>query len=265
MTILNVDGSTNSHGTVNKYIEVDLSTQGWKGKWTLLITNLYNSQIILGTDWLTQANPHIDWKGKAIRFQTTLLQTIKGSTTVPTQYHEFTDVFSEQKASRFPLTKKWDMEIPLEICPDQYEKKIGRGRIYSMTQEERQELNDWVEENLHKGYIQLSQSPIATPVFFIPKKDGKKRLVQDYRCLNAVTTADSYPIPIMRMLAERVEGATIFTALDLRWGYHNVRIKPRDEWKVAFSTPRGLFEPTVMLFGMKNSPATFQRMMDEIL
>ena len=265
ITILNVDGSTNDYGKVTKYVEVELSTPGWKHPWKLLITNLYDSQIILGADWLVQANPHIDWRDKAVSFHQPTIRTIKGSTTIPLQYQEFADVFSEQKATRFPITKKWDMEIPLEIPSEDYEKKIGRGRIYSMTQEERKELSQWIDENLQKGYIRPSRSPIAAPVFFIPKKDGKKRLVQDYRRLNKVTTADSYPIPIMRTLAERVEGATIFTALDLRWGYHNVRIKEGDEWKAAFSTPRGLFEPTVMLFGMKNSPATFQRMMDEIL
>ena len=69
----------------------------------------------------------------------------------------------------------------------------------------------------------------------------------------------------MRIMTDRLEGARIFTTLDLCWGYHNVQIREGDKWKAAFSTPFGLFKPTMMLFGMSYSPATFQRMMDEIL
>jgi len=98
---------------------------------------------------------------------------------------------------------------------------------------------------------------MAAPVFFIKKKDGSLRLVQDYRALNSMTVKNKYPLPFISELVSQLRGARYFTKLDVRWGFNNVRIKPGDEWKAAFQTNRGLFEPLVMFFGMTNSPATF--------
>ena len=98
---------------------------------------------------------------------------------------------------------------------------------------------------------------MAAPVFFVKKKDGKLRLVQDYRALNAMTVKNKYPLPLIPELIAKLRGAKYFTKLD-------VRIKEGDEWKAAFQTNRGLYEPLVMFFGLTNSPATFQTMMDDI-
>jgi hypothetical protein len=105
---------------------------------------------------------------------------------------------------------------------------------------------------------------MASPVFFIKKKDGSLRLVQDYRALNAITVKNKYPLPLISELIETLRGARYFTKLDVRWGFNNVRIKEGDEWKAAFRTNRGLFEPLVMFFGLTNSPATFQTMMNDL-
>jgi len=105
---------------------------------------------------------------------------------------------------------------------------------------------------------------MAAPVFFIKKKDGSLCLVQDYRALNAVTVKNKYPLPLISELVSQLRRARYFTKLDVRWGFNNVRIKPRDEWKAAFRTNRGLFEPLVMFFRMTNSPATFQTMMNDV-
>jgi len=105
---------------------------------------------------------------------------------------------------------------------------------------------------------------MAAPVFFIKKKDGSLRLVQDYRALNSMTVKNKYPLPLISELVSQLHGARYFTKLDVRWGFNNVHIKPGDEWKTAFQTNRGLFEPLVMFFGMTNSPATFQTMMNDI-
>ena len=91
------------------------------------------------------------------------------------------------------------------------------------------------------------------------------RPVQDYRKLNDFTIKNRYPLPLIQELTDKLREARYFTKLDIRWGYNNVRIKEGDEWKAAFRTNRGLFEPTVMFFGLCNSPATFQRMMNDIL
>jgi len=101
-------------------------------------------------------------------------------------------------------------------------------------------------------------------VFFIKKKDGSLQLVQDYCALNAVTVKNRYPLPLISELVSQLRGAKYFTKLDVWWGFNNVHIKPGNEWKAAFHTNRGLFEPLVMFFGMTNSPATFQTIMNDI-
>ena len=105
---------------------------------------------------------------------------------------------------------------------------------------------------------------MASPVFFIKKKDGSLRLVQDYWALNSITVKNRYPIPLISELITQLQGAKYFTKLDVRWGFNNVWIREGNEWKAAFHTNRGLFEPQVMFFGLTNSPATFQRMMNDI-
>ena len=94
-------------------------------------------------------------------------------------------------------------------------------------------------------------------MFFVLKKDGKKRIVQDYRYLNSWMIKNNYLLPLISDLIDSIGKKKVFTKIDLRWGYNNVRIKEGNEWKVAFSMPEGLFEPMVMFFGLTNSPATF--------
>ena len=101
-------------------------------------------------------------------------------------------------------------------------------------------------------------------MFFIKKKDGKLRLIQDYRPINKITVKHPYPIPLTNDLINRLQDAEYFTTLYIRWGYHNIRIKEGHEDRAAFSTHRGLYRPNVMLFGLTNSPATFQSFMNFI-
>jgi len=122
-----------------------------------------------------------------------------------------------------------------------------------------------MKEQLQKGYIRPSKSPQMAPVFFVGKKDGKKRMVQDYRYLNEWTVKNNYPLPLISDVLENIRTKKVFTKMDLRWGYNNVRIKERDEWKAAFTMLEGSFEPTIMFFGLTNSPATFQAMMNKLL
>jgi hypothetical protein len=105
---------------------------------------------------------------------------------------------------------------------------------------------------------------MASPVFFVRKKDGGLWFVQDYRALNAMTVKNRYPLPLINDLINRLKGARFFTKLDVRWGFNNVCIREGDEWKATFRTNRGLFEPLVMYFGLTNSPVTFQTMMNDI-
>src|SRR3954465_646745 len=137
-------------------------------------------------------------------------------------------------------------------------------KIYPLSLEEQKQLDEFLKENLESGRIRPSKSPMASPFFFVKKKDGKLRPVQDYRKLNEMTIKNRYPLPIIQELVDKLKGAKNLTKLDIRWGYNNVRIKEVDEWKDAFRTNRGLFEPLVMFFGLTNSPATFQTMMNDI-
>ena len=179
---------------------------------------------------------------------------------VPAQYRQYQRVFSEQESERLPAHRPWDHAI--EFLPGAPESL--RTKIYPMSPIEQEELDHFIEENLRKGYIQLSKSPMASPVFFVKKKDGKLRFVQDYQRLNEFTVKNRTPLPLISDIVNQLRGAKYFTKFDVRWGYNNVRIKEGDEWKAAFATNRGLFEPTVMFFGLTNSPATFQSLMNLI-
>ncbi len=116
---------------------------------------------------------------------------------------------------------------------------------------------------MESGRIRASKSPFASP-FFIKKKDGTLRPVQDYHKLNEMTIKNQYPLPLISELIDKLHGAKYFTKLDVRWGYNNVRIREGDKEKAAFRMNRGLFELTVMFFRLMNLPATFQWMMNDI-
>jgi hypothetical protein len=177
---------------------------------------------------------------------------------VPEPYRDFAKVFSEEESHRLPKHQPWDHAIDLE--PDAV--THWKVKLYPMSPAEQVELDKWLEENLAKGYLRPSKSPMASPVFFIKKKDGKLRLVQDYRRLNKITIKNRYPLPLAADIVNRLTGAKHFTKFDVRWGYHNIHIKSGDEWKAAIITNRMEVEPTVMGFGMTNSPATFQSLMN---
>ena len=182
---------------------------------------------------------------------------------LPDFVKDYQQVFEKKAASRFPPSRPWDHAIEFKKDFDHHTKGSWR-KIYPLTYTERIELDKFIAENLEKGYIRKSKSPLASPFFFVTKKDGSLRPVQDYRALNEGTIKNAYPLPLISDIIDRLKGATIFTKLDVRAGYNNVRIKKGDEWKAAFITPSGLFEPTVMFFGLCNAPATFQNMMNNI-
>jgi hypothetical protein len=117
---------------------------------------------------------------------------------------------------------------------------------------------------LAKGFIKPSISPASAPVLFAKNPDGSLRLCIDYRGLNKITKKNWYPIPLIANLINRLRSATMYTKIDLRAGYNNIRIAEGHEWKTAFQTRYRLFEYLVMPFGMTNSPATFQHFMNDI-
>ena len=119
-------------------------------------------------------------------------------------------------------------------------------------------------EHLQQGTIRAGKGPNAASFFFVKKADGKLRPVQDYWPLNKYTKKNRNVSPLIPQVINRLAGCTLFTKFDIRLGYNNIRIKEGDKWKAAFLMPHGLFKPLVMFFGLTNSPATFQAMMNEI-
>src|SRR3984885_12987224 len=179
---------------------------------------------------------------------------------LPEHYRHYKTVFEKSASERFPTSQPWDHAIDLKM--DFIPKDC---KIYPLSLAEQVKLDEFIDENLRKGYIHPSKSPMASPFFFVAKKDTDAlRPCQDYRYLNEGTIKNAYPLPLVGELLDKLQGANWFTKLDIRWGYHNVRIKEGDEWKATFKTNRRLFEPTVMFFGLCNSPATFQAMMNDI-
>jgi hypothetical protein len=169
-------------------------------------------------------------------------------------------VFSEEESKRFPPQRACDHAIEFKPgAPDAIKCKI-----YPMTRVEDEALDLFINKQLEKGYIRPSKSQYASSFFFIKKKDGKLRPVQDYRKVNTWTVRNQYPLPLIGDLIRDLGGAVVFTKFDIRQGYNNIRIKEGDKHKAAFKTRRGLFEPTVMYFGLCNSPATFQAFMNDI-
>ena len=169
-------------------------------------------------------------------------------------------MFGKKQSEWMPTQKIWDHAINIK------ERFMPRkGKVYLLSRREREEVWKFIWEQLRKGYIQPSKSPQTAPVFFVGKKDGRKRMVQNYWYLNEWTVKNNYPLPLISNIIKNMGTKRVFTKIDLRWGYNNVRIKEGDEWKVAFTTLEGLFEPMVMFFSLMNSPAIFQAMMNKLL
>jgi hypothetical protein len=179
---------------------------------------------------------------------------------VPKHYWRYKRVFSDEAAKRLPKHQPWDHAI--NFIPGV--KPKWKAKLYPMAEPERESLYKSIDEWLDLGWIEPSKSPCPVPVFFIKKKNGQLCLIQDYQPINKVTIPDKTPLPLTNDVINRLTGAKWFTKLDIRWGYHNIRIREGDEEKAAFATPRGLFQPRVMFFGLTNSPATFQAFMNSI-
>jgi hypothetical protein len=140
---------------------------------------------------------------------------------------------------------------------------MGKTSVYRLTPLEKIALKDYIEDGVKRGTLCHSEAPDACSFFFIDKKDGKLRPIQDYRPLNAITRKNVAPIPLIPELIDKLLSARFFTKLDVRWGYNNIRIHEGDEWKTAFKTPMGLYESLVMNFELCNAPTTFQTFIDE--
>ncbi|GAU50224.1 hypothetical protein TSUD_141520 [Trifolium subterraneum] len=171
---------------------------------------------------------------------------------------EYLDVFPEEINS---LPPKREIEFSIDLVPGSQPISVAP---YRMSPLELRELKSQLEELLQKHFIRPSVSPWGAPVLLVKKKDGMMRLCIDYRQLNKVTIKNKYPLPRIDDLLDQLRGATIFSKIDLRSGYHQIRIKTSDVSKTAFRTRYGHYEFFIMPFGLTNAPTVFMDYMNRI-
>ena len=179
---------------------------------------------------------------------------------LPQRYHEFLDVFSRAKANTLPPHRDDDHSI--DLLPG---RQPPYSKIYPMSREKLETLRDHLTKELDKGFIRISKSPAAAPVIFVKKANGDLRFCVDYRGLNDATIKNRYPLPLISETLDRLSKARFYTKLDIISAFSKLRIKEGDEWKTAFLTRYGLFEYTVLPFGLCNGPASFQSYINKAL
>ncbi|KAL0534190.1 hypothetical protein IC582_028475 [Cucumis melo] len=265
---------------------------------TLLVLDMLDFDVILGMDWLAANHASIDcsrkevtfnppsragfkFKGEGSRSLPQVISAIRASkllsqgtwgilaSVVDTReadvslssepvVRDYPNVFPEELPG---LPPHREVEFAIELEPGTV--PISRAP-YRMAPAELKELKVQLQELLDKGFIRPSVSPWGAPVLFVKKKDGSMRLCIDYRELNKVTVKNRYPLPRIDDLFDQLQGATVFSKIDLRLGYHQLRIKDEDVPKTAFRSRYGHYEFIVMSFGLTNAPAVFMDLMNRV-
>ena len=260
--IWNIDNTANQAGRITHYITLDIQTGEIQKTIQFLVTNIGNKDIILGYPWMAVFEPQFTWKNGVIhekelpiilwsvnpfipgknliiawikdncRVQATTstelaikAQQYTKKVEVPAEYRQFAKVFSEEESKWYPPKRAWDHAIEFKKdAPEAVDCKV-----YPMNQIEDEVVQTFLHNELEKGYICESKLPYASSFFFVRKKDGKMRPVQDYCKINAITIQNQYPLPLIADLIWDLSNAHIYTKLDVRWGYNNVWICEGDE------------------------------------
>jgi hypothetical protein len=242
----------------------------------ILLLDLEGMDVLLGMDWMTRHRVSLDIPSRAMEIDSpdhepTILYLPQREYNNSCAYAiegiklkdipivcEYPDVFPDD-LPRMPLDR--DIEFIIELQPGTA--PLSK-RPYSMPPNELAELKIQLQDLLDKGYIRPSASPWGCPALFVKKKDNSLRLCVDYCPLNAVTIKNKYPLPRIDILFDQLAGAKVFSKIDLRSGYHQIKIRSSDIPKTAFSTRYGLYEYLVMSFGLTNAPAYFMYLMNSI-
>ncbi|KAK6218056.1 reverse transcriptase domain protein [Colletotrichum tabaci] len=298
----NVEGETVEYdgGTISKETaQLSMVIHGRQEQLVFDITKIGQLDVILGVPWLRKHDPDISWKANQLRWRDSAtearcmpqppgehrrqryvayvkrIEPMKDErfesfindqreeerlSLIPAEYRSYKKLFAEELETGLPEHGPWDHEIPIK---EGEHPKFHK--LYGLNENQREELDKYIDENLRKGYIRPSTSPAGYPILFVPKKNSKLRLCVDYRQLNDITIKNSYPLPLITELRDLLYGAKWFTALDLKGAYNLIRIKEGEEWKTCFRTRRGNYEYLVMPFGLTNAPASFQTMINHVL
>ncbi|KAL0173539.1 hypothetical protein M9458_029507, partial [Cirrhinus mrigala] len=243
-----------------------------------LLTDSPVTPVVLGHPWLVLHSPHINWSQNSIlswseSCHASCLVSACSSVScsvfqdehmdlsnVPSEYLNLKRVFSKSRAASLPPHRPYDCAIDLLSGTSP-----PKGKLYSLSAPEREAMEKYISDSLAAKIIRPSSSPAGAGFFFVKKKDRSLHPCIDYRGLNNITVKNRYPLPLMSSAFERLQGVSFFTKLDLRNAYHLVRIREGDEWKTAFNTPRGHFEYCVLPFGLSNTPAVFQALVNDVL
>ncbi|WVZ84916.1 hypothetical protein U9M48_031886 [Paspalum notatum var. saurae] len=235
--------------------------------------DLVDIDVILGMETLNKWGVKIDCARRTVHLTASDGQGVEISATSPSGYlhqmevkptdgirvvREFPDVFPDELPGMPP---NQDVEFLIELLPGTA--PIAK-RQYRVAPKEQDLIKENIDELLGKGFIRPSSSPWAFPVLFVDKKDGSRRMCVDYRALNDVTIKNKYPLPRIDDLFDQLQGACVFSKIDLRSGYHQMKIRPSDIPKTAFITRFGLYKYTVMSFGLTNAPTYFMNLMNKV-
>jgi hypothetical protein len=257
-----------------RHVSIQLGSKAVKTD--LVLLPLQGMDIILGMDWMTEYKVLLDVSSRVIEIDS----PSNGATTLylPQQEYFHSCVYATTyiKLEDIPIVCEYPDVFPndlLGMSPDQdiefiIELQPGTSSIskrpYRMPPNELAKLKIQLQDLLDKGFIRPSASPWGCPTLFVNKKDNSLRLCVDYRPLNTVTIKNKYPLPRIDILFDQLAGAKIFSKIDLHSGYHQIKIKPSDVPKMAFSTRYELYEYLVMSFGLTNAPAYFMYLMNSV-